>query len=230
MSSEADRLPSAAISDALLRQGKTPRMLPAELRGVTAHAPLAGPARPVQHAGSVDLLFEAVERLTPGDVVVVDNGGRTDEACIGDLFALECWLAGAAAIVVWGLHRDEDELQQIGLPVYSLGSYPCGPTEQRDAVPDALTRARVGSTVVAEGDVIVLDDDGGVVVASDDWEEVVSVARDIVATERQQANRMRTGISLREQLAFATYLKRRNQDPTYSFREHLRQLGGAIEA
>jgi regulator of RNase E activity RraA len=61
---------------------------------------------------------------SPGKVLVVDNTGRRDEACIGDLIALETKMAGLAAIVIWGLHRDTPEILQIGLPVFSLGASP----------------------------------------------------------------------------------------------------------
>jgi regulator of RNase E activity RraA len=39
-------------------------------------------------------------------VLVVDNGGRLDEACAGDLVALEAQAAGLEGLVIWGLHRD----------------------------------------------------------------------------------------------------------------------------
>ena len=44
---------------------------------------------PARHYGSVDVFLEALSSAGPGDVLVIDNGGRTDEACIGDLVALE---------------------------------------------------------------------------------------------------------------------------------------------
>jgi 4-hydroxy-4-methyl-2-oxoglutarate aldolase len=36
-------------------------------------------------------------------------------------------------------------------------------------------------------------------------------------------------VTLRQQTAFEDYLARRAADPSYSFRQHLRRIGGAIE-
>jgi 4-hydroxy-4-methyl-2-oxoglutarate aldolase len=35
--------------------------------------------------------------------------------------------------------------------------------------------------------------------------------------------------TLRQQIAFDDYLARRADDPSYTFRRHLRRIGGAIE-
>ena len=48
-----------------------------------------GRALPARHSGSVDVFLEAFTAAQPGDVLVVDNGGRVDEACVGDLTVLE---------------------------------------------------------------------------------------------------------------------------------------------
>jgi regulator of RNase E activity RraA len=184
---------------------------------------------PARHCGSVDVFLEAYSTAQPGDVLVVDNGGRDDEACIGDLTALEARSAGVAGLVVWGLHRDTPELLEIGLPVFSYGSYPAGPTRLDEREPDALTTARFGPHLLGTDDIVFGDDDGVVFVASGHAEQVLAAARGIRATEREQARRIATGETLRTQTGFDDYLARRAADPSYSFRQHLRRVGGEIE-
>lgn len=78
-------------------------------------------------------------------------------------------------------------------------------------------------------DVVIGDDDGVVFVAADRAGEVLATAQQIWQTEREQARRIRAGETLRQQTAFDDYLVRRAADPSYTFRQHLRQIGGAIE-
>ncbi|MFY1593978.1 RraA family protein [Micromonospora sp. WMMD737] len=222
-------LSTPLIADACVRLGVPPRAAPAGIRAVVPGHRLVGRALPVRHHGSVDVFLEAYENATAGDVLVIDNGGRSDEACVGDLAVLEGVAAGIAGLVVWGLHRDTPELVEIGLPVFSYGSLPSGPARLDAREPETLASARVGPHVVTADDLVVADDDGVLFVPAARAAELFAAAERIGTVERVQARRIRAGETLREQTAFADYLARRAADPAHTFRQHLRQVGGAIE-
>jgi 4-hydroxy-4-methyl-2-oxoglutarate aldolase len=223
------RLSTPLIADAALRLKVPLRIAPPGIRPIVDNQRLAGSALPVSHFGSVDVFLEAMQGSQRGQVLVIDNGGRLDEGCIGDLIALESQSCGLAGIVIWGAHRDTPELQRIGLPVFSYGACPCGPQRLDPRDPSALRSAGFGNFLVEPGDVVFADDDGCLFVTAERTDELLSVAREIWQRERHQTDAIKSGHSLREQLAFARYLEKREADSSYTFREHLRKISGAIE-
>lgn len=229
MTDESLPLPTAAVADALVRDGHQVRTAPATMNRLMPGEPICGPAVPVRHFGSVDVFLEALTDAPAGGVLVIDNGGRDDEACIGDLTAAEFKLAGMAGVVLWGFHRDGSALRQIGLPVWSLGARPAGPSSARPRELDYLAWAEVGDDRVLPTDIVVADDDGVLFVDGESWPDISVRAAVIMTTEAAQAWAIGAGTSLREQLAFDEYLARRREDPTYTFRRHLAERGGAIE-
>jgi len=221
-------VPTAAVADAAVRLGFPLRLAPVGMVPLEPGAPFSGPARPVTHAGSVDVFLDAIDDAPAGSVLVIDNGGRDDEACVGDLLVLEAKLAGLSGLVVWGRHRDTQQLRRIGLPLVSRGACPLGPLR----VPPAgrpMRSAVLGGVRVTEEDLVVADDDGVLFAGPERRDELLDLAAEIVATESRQAERMAAGTSLREQLDFAAYRRRQATDPELTLRRHLIERGSAIE-
>ena len=217
------------IADACVQLSLPVRVGPPDLRCNFPGSKVAGPARPARHAGSTDVFLEAIAASKKGDVLVIDNGGRTDEGCIGDLVVGEAFMSGIAGTICWGTHRDTAAILAIGARVWSLGTCPNGPLELRKRAATALEAANVGKITVTADDHIFADEDGVVMVAGADLSRVIETAKDIAHREGAQAARLLKGELLRSQLDFDTYVAKREADPNYTFREHLKTFGGAIE-
>lgn len=222
-------LTTAHLADACVRTQVPVRCAPAAVKAVVTGDRLAGRVLPARHVGSVDIFLEALEGAASGQVLVVDDGGRLDASCVGDLVVLEAASAGLAGVVVWGLHRDTVDIRAIGLPVFSLGAIPTGPLSPGVRPPNALESAEVGDWTVSRDDLVLGDEDGVLFVPVSRAEDVFGVAEAIRDTERGQADEMRGGLSLREQVRFSDFLAAREQNSSLTFREHLRDVRGAIE-
>jgi 4-hydroxy-4-methyl-2-oxoglutarate aldolase len=222
-------LSTAMIADAIVHLGIEPRFAEPGIRPLTPGARIAGRALTVRHFGSVDIYFEAMSSAQPGDIMVIDNQGKMDEGCIGDLTALEARAHGIAGMVVWGAHRDTRELINLGFPVFSYGKFPFGPMRVDEREIGALVSAQFGVVKVEVGDYVFADDDGVLFVSGHSIERLFQVAHEIKQTERLQAEAIQHGETLHQQLRFDEYLVRRRSNPSYTFRRHLKDIGGAME-
>jgi regulator of RNase E activity RraA len=222
-------LATAHLADACLRIRVPLRCAPHTMCAAVAGMKMSGRARPVRHVGSVDVFLEAIEQASKGDILVVDNDGRLNESCIGDLVVREAKGADLGGIAIWGLHRDSFEVAEIALPLFSLGVTSAGPQRLDPRPADVFDVAQIGPHVVTSGDLVVADGDGVVFLPQQHAPAIIAAAAAIRDVERDQAHDMANGHSLRDQLRFQEYLARRHGDPRHSFRQHLREIGGAIE-
>ncbi len=217
------------IADAMIRQRLPLRAVGLGINPIKPDSKIAGKALPVQHFGSVDIFFEMMEQSNPGDILVIDNNQRTDEGCIGDLTALEARSSGIIGFVINGLHRDTTDLRKMNFPIFSYGSIPLGPMRLDDRTGDAMDIARFENISITRSDYVFADDDGVIFVDERHLQSTLEIAASVRAQELIQAKKINEGENMRNQLKFKTYMEKREKDPGYTFREHLRGIGGAIE-
>src|SRR5258708_22811414 len=110
-------LTTAHVADACIRARVPVRCASALLRAVVPGSRLAGRVCPASHAGSVDAFLEAFETAAPGDVLVVDNGGRPGGACARGPGALGAPAAGLGDTAVLGPPRGTADVTATRLPV-----------------------------------------------------------------------------------------------------------------
>ncbi|HSO93901.1 MAG TPA: RraA family protein, partial [Candidatus Dormibacteraeota bacterium] len=81
---------------------------------------IAGPARTVQCAQDDNLMVHAVmEKITPGDVLVITMPLPAPVALMGELLATQALQHGAAGVLIDGAVRDSADLVKLGLPIWA---------------------------------------------------------------------------------------------------------------
>jgi regulator of RNase E activity RraA len=206
------RLDTCAVSDALDRLG-----LPGSAVGLPplgAGQRMAGPAFTVRYVpvgaehGTVgDYLDECVA----GQVVVLDNRGRTDCTVWGEILTALAYDKGIAGTAIDGVCRDVHEALRLGYPIYSRGRF-------MRTGKDRVEVAEVGGTVVLgdaqvrAGDWIVGDDDGVVVIPAAHLDAVAAAAARIADTEARIVAAAREGATLAEARARFGYHALQRED------------------
>lgn len=152
----------------------------------------AGPARTAL-CGAADNLtaHRALERLEPGDVLVLAVFEPRSVAVIGELIAIQAKARGAAGILVDGPARDVDALVALGLPVWARSISAAGPAKRVRGELDVPVE--LGGVRIAPRDVVILDGDGVVVVPEIRRAKVLAAAEARAATERGLMPRLEAG-------------------------------------
>ncbi|QKV71909.1 methyltransferase [Streptomyces harbinensis] len=159
------------------------------IRPLWPGATLSGPAftvwtRPGDNKG----LHAAFETIRRGEILVVNGGGDTTRALIGELVVQKARALEIGGIVLDGAARDLAELPGLGVPVFARAVTPAGPWKTGPY--RTGTTVAVGGVPVSPGDWVLGDHDGVAVVPRADIGEVTGAAHRLIAgeAERRAAN------------------------------------------
>jgi len=161
-------------------------------RAVTIKITAAGLTPSKNHLG-----VHAIQAAEKGDVIVIDNGGRLDTSCWGDILANGAKQKGVSGVVIDGACRDIDDYVEIGFPVYSRGAVVA--TARGRIMEDATNvLIQFGGVQVRPGDYVIGDLSGVVIIPQEKMEEVVAKAETLLDKEQKMVADLRSGMSMLE--------------------------------
>ncbi|NMK48888.1 RraA family protein [Achromobacter sp. Bel] len=204
----ARSLSTAEVSDALDYY-----KLPGSALGIR---PVAGPSRLFGHAYTVRFapiddaqpgtVGDFIDRLAPGSVAVLDNGGRMDCTVWGGILSRLAAHKNIAGTVVHGVCRDTAEADDANYPLYARGAF-MRTGKDRVQVQAYEEPVALGDVRVCPGDLVIGDADGVVVVPRARIQEVLEKALETRALESEILDAAFNGMPLadaRKQFGYHT--------------------------
>ncbi|MFC5502400.1 RraA family protein [Lysinimonas soli] len=199
-----ERLTSAMLSDALDECGLRGQVLDARLapvvpgsrsfgRAATAHFAASEADEPDDpYAAAIDFI-SGVQR---GELVVIATAQSNASAFWGELFSAAAIGAGAVGVVTDGNLRDTPKIAGLGFPAFSRSRRPID-YRRRMAITEVRGAVTIGGVRIANGDLVLADDDGVVVVPRAREAEVLAAARRRAAEESVVLAELLAGETLR---------------------------------
>ncbi len=188
------------ISDAMHRKGAMKGIHPL-VRGK-----MVGTAVTVQtFPGDWAKPVEAIDVAKEGDVLVIYNENK-DIACWGGLATWSSLNKGIAGVVIEGAVRDIDEVENLGLPIYTSNTVPnAGDPKGFGEINAEIT---CGGQTVKPGDYIVGDESGVVVIPAERAYELARRAKEVYKTEKRLFDEIKRGGTLSEIMNLKKWEKR----------------------
>ncbi|MEV7680118.1 RraA family protein [Streptomyces sp. NPDC088341] len=203
---------TATIADALDRVGREGCLL--GIGPLFDGARIFGRAYTVSYttagrpAGTVG---DYLDDMRPGDVAVLDNGGRTDCTVWGDILTAMADDRGIAGTVIDGVCRDVRRALDVGYPLFTRGRY-MRTGKDRVEVRDVQCPVSVGGVRIAARQLVIADADGAVTVPPDVEDDVADICHTIHERESRIVDDILAGRSLAEaRAAHGYHLLQRNQ-------------------
>jgi hypothetical protein len=137
------------------------------------------------------MVHKAIDLAQPGDVIVVDAGGITSQAIIGEIMSSMAAARGAVGMVIDGAIRDAGALAAGTFPVYALAATHRGP--YKNGPGEIHVPVSIGGMIVYPNDIIVGDEDGLVAIRPDEAPALLAAARAWCDKEEKMLKAIRAG-------------------------------------
>ncbi len=137
--------------------------------------------------------LEAVKRGNAGDVLVIDQGGRTDVNSYGGVAGFTTRQFGLVGTVIDGVTRDIDEYKTLNLPVYGRGFIQRS-IRDRCACAGYGIPVRLGGIPVEPGDIVLADENGVCIVPQSRASEVLAYSTLFKSIEEGIVEAVRQGV------------------------------------
>jgi regulator of RNase E activity RraA len=190
-------LDTPAVSDALDKLGLAGQAF--GIRPLQDYAaPVVGPAYTVAYVPASNppgTVGDFIDDVAPGDMVVLDNRGRTDCTVWGDIMTQYAGLRGIAGTVIDGVCRDVPKAIADGYPLFTSGRF-MRTGKDRVEVGAVGGTVSIGQARVEARDIVVADANGVVIVPRRRAAEVARVAREIEAVEQRIRDRIADGATI----------------------------------
>lgn len=193
---QLSKFSTSTISDACDKLG-----IPAGCLGIKPVCPgrtMAGRAFTVRYVpvGAVTgTVGDYIDDVKPGDVIVLDNNGRTDCTVWGDILTVTANLRGIAGTVIDGVCRDVPGIVEEKYPLFARGAFMMT-GKDRVMVDATQVTVSIGDRQVKPNDILIGDDSGVVVVPHEKAEEVLGIAMAIEEAEQGILGAVREGATI----------------------------------
>jgi regulator of ribonuclease activity A len=137
------------------------RVLAPMFRDYGGRSAFCGPVTTLKVHEDNSLVRSALEETGAGRVLVVDGGGSTRCALVGDNLALLGSQNGWAGILVYGCIRDAAPIREIDIGLKALATNPRKSIKKGEGERDV--NVRFAEVTIAPGDYLYADEDGVVV-------------------------------------------------------------------
>ena len=150
---------------------------------------------PVEQGSASPVLgtLDAIAAGQPGDVLVIDQGGRTGVNSLGGVATFTAVRRGFIGAVIDGVTRDVDDMKAMGFGVYARGIIQQS-IRNRCAFAGHGIQVELDGAPVSSGDLIVADDNGMVVVPWDLVHEALELAQNFAETEERVKDAIARGV------------------------------------